>query len=315
MRRTRTIVLVGALACLFVASAARGQGTSPVANQKPQAGATGDTKWEGFYAGAGIGLTPRTVDIGSSVETINQVSGVTVAGRGVVIVPEITNTLPASSPRGTAFVAGVLAGYNHLFDRWLGGVEGGLDFSPGSTSSTFTSTLPATALTPDVPVTFDRSARPTVAWSLRVRVGYLWKDCLVYGTAGVAGAKVKLTASDTWTNVPGGPAAPNPGGVTANLGALGPYVTTVSESHHRVGFTFGAGVERPITSLLNVGVEYRHTSFSSGDYSLANPSIAIKGPLPAGGGAGASALPGATTLSLSEHRITARVTLRLPFRR
>jgi opacity protein-like surface antigen len=165
-----------------------------------------------------------------------------------------------------------------------------------------------------VPVTFVRSARPTVAWSLRARVGYLWKECLVYGTAGLAGAKLKLTATDTWADVPGGPAAPNPGGVTANLGALGPYVTTVSESHHRVGFTFGAGIERPITAMLNVSVEYRHTSFSTGDYGLANPSIAIQGPLPVGG-TGASALPGPTTFGLSENRITARVTLRLPFRR
>jgi opacity protein-like surface antigen len=313
MRRILTILGIGALACLLPAPAANAQGTAskPAA---PAQGTAGETKWEGFYAGAGIGLMPRTFDLGASTETINQVTNVNVAGRGTIVVPGTTNTLPASSPGDTAFLAGVQAGYNRRFGSWLGGVEGGLDFGFGTTSTTFTTTLPATALTPNAPVTLDRSARANVLWSLKVRAGYLWNDYLFYGTAGLAGANVKLTATDTWSDVPGGPALPDQaGGPTANLGPLGPYVTTASESHHRVGFTFGLGAERPITPTMNVAVEYRHTGFASDTYALANPSIAINGPLPATG-TGAQVLPGPATLSFTENRVTVRVTLKLPFR-
>lgn len=315
MHRSVTVVVIGVVLSFFAPTAARAQATATGATQKPPAAARppAEKDWEGFYAGANLGLTPRSFDVGSSTETINQISGINVAGRGVVNVPATTATLPASSPGDTAFLAGVLAGYNRMFrDQWLGGVEGNIDFGFGSTSSTFTTTLPATLLTPGVPVTFDRSARTNFMWSLRARAGYLHNDYLIYGTAGLAGARMKLDATDTWTNVPGGPASSPDGLPAANLGPLGPYVTTVSETHHRVGFTFGVGVEKPITDRFVAGAEYRHTSFGTADYTLANPTIAINGPLPPGGSS-AQALPGPTTLSLGENRISVRLTLKLPF--
>ncbi len=307
MRRTVRLVGIGVLAFLVVAPWAHAQETPAPASQKPATAAASGTNWEGVYVGANIGLMPRTFDFGASTETINQVSGVIGPGGAVIVVPATTVSIPASSPGSTAFVAGVLAGYNKRFDRWLGGVEASLDFGVGSTTSTFTSMLPATPLTPNIPVTFDRTASANVIWSLRGRAGYVWHDdYLVYGTAGIAGASVELTATDTWTD-PGGA-----GTAGVNLGPLGPYVTTATESHHRVGFTFGGGVEWAATSAMIIGVEYRHTAFGTGDYALANPTIAINGPLPSSG-TGAQALPGPTTVGLSENRVVARLTMKWGF--
>ncbi len=325
MHRAVRIVGIVTVASMFLAAAAAAQttGTQTPATQtpatqtpppeakRPVVGTT-NKDWEGFYAGGEIGLLPRSFDLGSSVEAINQISGVNVAGRGIVVVPAATATIPASSPGDTAFLAGVLAGYSRQFDKWVGGVEGSLDFGFGSTSSTFTSTLPATLLTPGVPVTFDRNVSGNIAWSLRGRVGYLYNDFLIYGTAGLAGVRLKLSATDTWTNVPGGPAATSDGIPPANLGPLGPYVTTAEETHQRVGFTFGGGVEKPVTDTLMVGAEFRHTGFGSQDFQLANPSIAVNGPLPAGGSP-ASAIPAPVTVNFTENRFTVHVTMKFDF--
>ena len=124
-----------------------------------------------------------------------------------------------------------------------------------------------------------------------------------------------MVAVDTWSNVPGGPSAPGPGGATVNLGPLGPYVTTVEESRH-TGILFGFGGEKAINDTWSWGVEYQYATFPESTFHFADPSIDVQGPVSQFQpiqGASAAAVPGDTLVKSSDHRIIARVIYRLPF--
>jgi opacity protein-like surface antigen len=176
--------------------------------------------------------------------------------------------------------------------------------------------LPATLLTPLTSVTITRQATSGLGWSVSGRAGRLvWSDLLLYGSLGITGGGRKMVAVDTWSNVPGGPSAPGPGGATVNLGPLGPYVTTVEEGRH-TGLLVGFGGEKPINGVWSVGLDYQYAAFPETTFHFTDPTIDVQGPISQFQpiqGASAAALPGDTMVKSSDHRIVVRLVYRFGF--
>ena len=299
--------------------------------------------WSGAYVGVNAGGDWRGASVGDSAEQINNLSGVFVPQRGIIIVPGFTTDVPATSHTDGGSVWGGQVGFNAQSGAWVYGAEGDLDAGSGKVSTSFGENLPTTALTPGrdlqaltgVAASTSFSATRQVSWSqdwsVRGRIGYARGRFLLYGTGGVAGAKANVSFTDTWADLPGGFAAPNaltgapaacffganynpancPG--TANVGPVGPIVTSGRQSQTHIGWTAGAGGEMAMSRRLSLGVEYRHTDLGSKSYLPTNPTTSINGPTATqSGGAPAygQAFPGATRISLSDDRVTVRINWR-----
>jgi len=312
MRRALAVVAGVMVIVMSMSVAGYAQGApatqSSSTSAPPASTGAATDRWSGVYVSATIGFWPRTADLGSSTETIQQVTGVTVGG-SVINVPPTTALIPATSPSGWPLLGSFIGGYSRQYDSVVVGGEGGIDYAFGAISNTSAVTLAATPLTPSVPLTLERRASTQFGWSVRGRVGYAWNDVLVYGVIGASMASLKLEAIDTWSS-PGGPGAGN----VVNLGPLGPYVTTASDTEHKMGFTVGFGGEKAIGDVFSVGGELRYTDFPSVNFGLSNPSVALNGPLPSSG-VNAQALPGPMTLKIKDVRFGVRATWRLNFGR
>jgi len=150
-----------------------------------------------------------------------------------------TNVLfPAANSGGSANFNGALFGgtygYNWQFGHLVAGLEG--DFSWSGIRDTFTSTngLP----------TFCPSAFPcftSLQWlgTDRVRLGYAQEGILVYATGGVAYGDVLATIR--------------------NAGVF----NIDSETHVRVGYTVGGGIETSIKGNWSLKVEYLYVDFGN----------------------------------------------------
>lgn len=269
-----------------------------------------DAQWEGWHLGIEFGPAPQTLDVAAVSEQVNSLTDVNVTGRGVISVPPTIVVAPAASLSGTSFVAGAEAGWDRRQGQWVYGGMVDLDLGGASSTTTFAGLMPATLLTPVTSVTTTREVSGGGGLALRARGGYVWKDTLFYGTAGLAALRIKLSATGTWTD-PGG-AALSDGGIVAMLGPLGPDVTNVPEaSHMKAGATFGFGAERMITSVLAAGLEYRHTGVGTTTFSNASASTTYAGTLTGntvttGLGNGAI-IPGATDVKLTDNRVVVRL--------
>ena len=303
MNRTRLFAAsVVATLCLWHATPADAQAQSDI--------------WRVVYVSVTSGAQPGRMDTGESTELIHQVTNQTVNGT-LVVVPSTTASMLGGHFEHSAFQFSIRGGFNRPVGTWILGLEGGVDMAWGDseiTSQTFL--LPATALTPITTVTVTRQANSSTGWSLFGRAGkLLWGDFLLYGSFGVTGGGRKIVAVDTWSNVPGGPSAPGPGGATVNLGALGPYVATTDENR-KLGVLFGFGVENPISDFWSWGADYQYAYFPSTQVTFDDVDMDVQGPVSqfkVYNDASAAALPGVTELKSSDHRISFRLIYRLPF--
>jgi opacity protein-like surface antigen len=271
--------------------------------------------WGGPHIGLHIGGSPQTADVQSATDRILQLSGVNIVGRGIVIVPETSFVAQRVKENGTPFVGGVVGGWDQRYGQWLGGVVGDLNFGGRSISNGYTTVLPPTQLTPITSVTTSRTTESGTNFSLRGRGGYLFNNLLLYGTGGLAAVKLKMSAVGNWVS-PGGVAEPdNSGsGVTANLGALGPSVTTVDdESHLQLGWTVGAGGEHPVHPSFSIGVEYRYTSLGTTSFDLLDRQTVLQGTLTGNTTTTSTTafttpavLPGPTDVKYRDHRFLVR---------
>jgi len=284
--------------------------------QKPTGTNTRPDRFQAVFVSVNFGAQPGRMDLGDSTELIQQVTNQTVNGT-LVVVPSTTVNVLGPSLEHSAFLFSAHAGWNQHMGGWIVGFEGGIDFAHGSSdvnSQTFA--IPATSLTPITSVTVTRQAVSNVGWSIYGRFGKLvHTDFLLYGSFGVTGGGRKVVAIDTWTNVPGGPGAPGPGGATVNLGPLGPYVITAEENRH-TGVLFGFGGEKPVNDTWSWGIDYQYAVFPEANFKFDDTSMDVKGPVSQSHdfqGASAAALPGNTTVKSTDHRITVRLIYRLPF--
>ena len=136
--------------------------------------------WYGFYIGANAGYAwgNNSVEFGPDA-----FYGPLLLGAG------IPGTL-AGQPKG--FVGGITYGSNYQFDRLVIGIDSDFDFSNIKASQTFAGTAFA--------VPFTATASHEIQWfsTTRARAGFLLSDnWLLYGTGGIATAKVEASANNT----------------------------------------------------------------------------------------------------------------------
>ncbi len=297
----------------------------------PAAGAE-SVSWSGPYLGVQGGYGWRNLKLGASDELVYQVSSLYVPQRGVVVVPGTIVSVPAASASKGGWSYGGQLGYDFQLDRMVLGLEGDLAFGSQSVSLGYSQGLLSTALTPPTSVTVSRSARASLAWSVRARAGYAVSDSLLlYATGGLAGAKLRLKAEDSFFD-PGGIAAPNTGGPnapaaclqpgynsvncpgTADFGPSGPVVTQASQSKTQLGWTIGAGAEWRLNRRLGLGLEYRYTDLGHTAYSFPNATIVSQGATitDSRGDSGFSgqAVPRETPVKFSDSRLMLRLNWR-----
>lgn len=125
------------------------------------------------------------------------------------------------------FTGGFHAGYNHMIDRFVLGVEGDFDWTGmDGNDNGAGGTLDA--------VYFQWMA------SIRGRVGYAIDRTLIYGTGGVAFASIQQMNG---TGVP------------------------IKIDENYTGWTIGAGIEHAFTDHITTRLEYRYTDFGSQNYA------------------------------------------------
>jgi outer membrane immunogenic protein len=144
----------------------------------------------------------------------------------------------STNPQGV--IGGAHVGYNLQINQWVLGLEGSVDGTSLSGTSTF-----GVADTLGGAGTVTASTRSDVQGSIRGRVGVAWDRALIYATGGVA-----FGGFDTNYTDPGGYLNVIPG-------------TTSSFSNTRVGWTVGGGIEYAVTNNWSIRAEYRYTDFGT----------------------------------------------------
>jgi len=309
MRNILTSAAVGALlAGISTAYAA----DMPV--KAPPAPVVAAFNWGGFYIGGNAGGSWRQVDLVpvDPAIRINQVSGVFIPGRGIVIVPGTTRDRPPLSADVSGFVGGGQVGFNIQSGRWVYGVEGDVQATTGARSAAFTVVLPFTALSAPSPVTTARNFETELMASLRLRAGFaVWDRFLVYGTGGLAIARGKLTATDTFTITPGPGAPPQSSDVGPQLGGYPFSIGRATDTQTHVGWTLGVGGDWAVTDNIIVGVLYRHSDLGTKTYNVGTQGFGgINGPIATPAVSSVGLTTSGDSVKLTDDQVTARVSWR-----
>jgi outer membrane immunogenic protein len=267
--------------------------------------------WTGFYIGANAQGSRDRVAADATLQ-IQQISGLFVTGRGIVIVPGTTRDF-AASHRETNWSGGGQLGYQWQSGNVVFGAEADFDPFRRDLSVAQSQQLPPTAITPATTIDSVRNVRLDQEWTARARLGIAFGGTLAYAAGGYANARARVTSIDSFTN-PGGPAAPCTPACQANLGPEGPVVTTGSARHRMGGWTGGGGVEQQLGAHFSLALEYRHSDLGAKDFTPASVTTVNTGPETHGNNGGTGSLGqvsgGATHLSLR----TDALSLRLNFR-
>ncbi len=186
--------------------------------------------WTGAYLGGQIGYQwGATSDVPSSTYPAETYVG----------------SLPSYDASGV--VGGGHLGYNWQVNEWVLGVEGDVEGSSysGSTSGTGSAGGPGFPPVPAPSPSFSSlTTRIPFQGSARLRIGYAWDRVLFYATGGGTLADVQNS-------------------YTAPAGSD-------SFSSARFGWTLGAGIEYAIDPRWSVRAEYRYTDFGAFNDFLTN---------------------------------------------
>ena len=193
--------------------------------------ASAQAEWYGFYVGANVrgGLgnsqaTTSTIYTTDGYFATSSVPAINEAGVQVV------------KPKGV--LAGGQAGYNFQRDALVVGIEAdfGLERLTRSSSASITEEYPCCAGTD---FTIEQTIEPSWLMTARPRIGYATESLLLYGTAGLAIAKIDYRAvfTDTYAD------ATESGVVNKNV----------------TGFAAGAGIEGPLSEGWSFKIEYLFT--------------------------------------------------------
>src|SRR6185369_10169875 len=94
--------------------------------------------WEGPHVGVHLGASSQTQDVQSATDRVQQLSGVNIIGRGIVLVPETTVVAPRAKQSGGTFIGGIEGGWDQRYGQWVAGVLADIDFGGRSASSSYT---------------------------------------------------------------------------------------------------------------------------------------------------------------------------------
>lgn len=262
--------------------------------------------WTGFYIGAeaGGGWSEAEFEPVEGQAVIGNVSNVIIPGRGIVVVPGMAPDQPTASGSGNDFGGGLIAGFNYQTGRFVLGFEGAYGLGSLDVTAVSTIRMPATILTAASDVVLTRRFEGDWNASLSLKAGYAFGDMLVYASGGVAFSDGEVTATDSFAITPG-PAA---GG--DDIGPIVGYPSTtgtVTRSKSLTGWSLGAGVDYALSDTMVLGLSYRHTEFEETfDTSMTTPEGALTGP-----GIGPSVTTGDDDLTLTDDRVSLRLTFKL----
>lgn len=194
--------------------------------------------WTGFYSGIQLGGIS-----GDFERSVQFTPPVPVAGLGASAIP-----IAGNRERGSALV-GSRSGYLHQFGSFVIGIDTDTRIYSVTQRRLPLTTAAAVAL-PFPNLAPDQSSLHS-GWdtSVRGRLGLAWDRFMLYGTAGVAWANIRVT-TDFIANVP---------------------PTYFNRNKTVSGWTGGGGAEWAITDATSIGVEYRHSDF--GNETLAGGSV------------------------------------------
>jgi outer membrane immunogenic protein len=218
----------------------------------PSLAANNDSNWAGFYiggsAGYGWGSESNTLTIADGPTAINCHFCADIIGGNDV---GLAQGAGSSDFRPRGFVGGVLLGYNLQNSNWVYGVE--VDFQSFNQQQTNTSAvqLPANSGFGNCGAAacvgnFSSSVKSDWLATIRPRVGYIWNNTLVYGTAGLAISN--LSFAQTYSD-----------NIFLPLGTGGSMSSSASAT--RIGWTIGAGIERVIGANWSAKLEYLYVRF------------------------------------------------------
>jgi len=203
--------------------------------------------WTGCYIGAnGGGKWGR---FNESVDT--KAGSILIPGVGLV--PFAPGHIDLDHVTATSGAAGGQIGCRwENADHWVFGAEGDFDWT--NLHATVINSAPGTTgLFPGI--TFENRMR----WegSARVILGHSFDRWLVYGTGGIAFARVDMDANFPAVTMGGGAQIP---------------AFSASDSKTLVGGTVGLGTAYMLTRNWEIGAEYRYTFYAQSAYNLGNPT-------------------------------------------
>jgi outer membrane immunogenic protein len=246
----RNLVVAG-LGLLAVAAMPQRAGAADLPVKAPLAPVAVPFSWTGFYVGANVGYSVGRADtdlgetsVTSTTATITTLGGTPIATATVVSAPVVFAGSDRAKMNG--WLAGVQAGYNWQFDRWVWGIEGDVQVAGerGGTSFCFPTGTPCGAATTAI-----GTANYSLPWlgTLRGRTGATFDRVLLYVTGGLAAGQVRADFND---------------GIAP--GVLTPAGTaTASGNVTRLGWVIGAGIEGAVTNNWSVKLEYLHVDLGS----------------------------------------------------
>lgn len=187
--------------------------------------------WAGLYFGATVGGHSSK----DSISTTTNIANYGAAGAATV------DALSPVSITSKGAIAGVQAGYNFQFGRFVAGIEADVNWLAGTNTRTIV--LPGLARA--VPASLMDSPQGSVLVTLRPRFGITFDALLAYVTGGIAFETVKTT--DT---------------VIVNA------AETTNDSASHTGWTFGGGLEYALPKGWLLKAEYLYVSVGVFDETI-----------------------------------------------
>jgi outer membrane immunogenic protein len=225
----------------------------------PSLAANNGSNWSGFYIGANAGYgwgnagNNLTISDGPAPASCHFCSVPIGAGGiggndlGLAQAAGSTNISPSG------FVGGFQLGYNWQRSNWVYGIETDFQFFDQRHTVNSTASYPTNfgaGFCTGAACLGNFTNSVTADWliTIRPRVGYVWNNALIYGTAGLAISRFSF--SQTYSDNIFTAFVPGVGGTES-----------ASASATRVGWTVGAGFEYAVATNWSAKLEYLYVRF------------------------------------------------------
>lgn len=214
--------------------------------------------WTGFYLGGNVGYSWGLAHEDNNVT-------ITALGAGLNFGNNfITPSSASLRSRLNGALGGIQAGFNWQRESWVYGLEADIQATGqrGDSLSQFSGFLGAIVNGVPATGTITYTANYKLPWfaTFRGRLGLAGERWLLYGTGGLAVAKIEassaaiLTFSDPFI----GPTTPAQPSATRDV---------------RAGWVLGAGIEAALTDRWSFKVEYLHLNFGGFDHAFSTPTV------------------------------------------
>jgi outer membrane immunogenic protein len=229
--------LLAGIIALFALASVNAARAADMPVKAPAAAVASAYSWTGFYIGGDVGGAWTTDPATWTPLPLGPFPPITNFGENAI----------SASNGGSGFLGALHAGYNWQFaPTWVTGIEG--DWSWTKAGGSFTQPWTVFGTGAATPAGDQTAMSSTLDWmaSLRARFGYLIQpNFLVYGTGGVAWARIDYAASA----INGG------GGFT--------YTPTAAFSSTSTGYAVGGGLEWAMTNHWLLRGEYLFYQFGA----------------------------------------------------